>query len=644
MTLLRTRTPSLTTPALLALGAALAVTACSDNLSTGTFPRIELQVQGQNYETDGTVDLPTQATLDVVTNVEIINPGSEDLTIEDIAFDRDPDTSARLKNPQVELEFQGATSGSFPVDIRRGGADSYKFSVRYVPPQKLGLPLTDLSDSVVVIRSNARSRDGKSKVTEIRLTFQFKSEVAIPQVSPSNYVFTNATVAKPERQDFFISNGDGATQSFKILGVALESSTSEFTLIGAPSSGTTVLAPADPGYAEVKFTVQYAPTDDTPDTAAIVVTTDVPGSTTLRVPLSTALSVGSYSLSFDDAKRFDFTNVTQKTSRNVIISSDGPGPMTVKTPHIEPTEARDDYTFKAFIPATTAGGTDTEVTSWPRGLAVGKSIRIEVTFDPPNDGTETANGQIVIPYESPDPGEISIDLFSGAPKSKIVLAPSTQNLYVTGSVSNGDTGTRRVVVYNEGNGPLQLIAAETKSQFGVSEIFQLESAFTATTVPSNGIAFINVTYDLSHLSSSTAVASEYLELTYFDDFTGANETKTFALIAGGANGLELPVASLGQAADYAGYEVGDNVTLVASGSTPGAGTFDSTQKPYVFYVTGKPAGSTVRLNTQSGGPSATFVPDVAGTYTFELVVFSSMSGDLLYSSPATVTFDVAPAP
>lgn len=628
----------------LALGATLALGACGDNFSTGSFPRIELRAQGSTFTEDGMVPLPTQATLDVVVNVEIINPGSSDLTIEDILWDRDPETSARLKNPQVELEFQGASSGSFPVDIRAGGGDSYKFSVRYVPPQKLGLPLTDLSDSVVVIRSNARSEDGKSKVEELRLTFAFQQDVAIPHVSPANYVFTNATVAKPERQDFFISNGDGATLGFEILGVALESATNEFTLIGAPSAGQTVLTPGEPGYAGVKFTVQYAPIDDTPDVATIVVTTDVPGASQLRVALSTALTLGSYSLTYDDPKRFDFTNVTQKTTRNVIISSDGPGAITVKAPHIEPPAARDDYTVKAFIPATTQGGADTEVTSWPRGLAVGRTLRLEVTFDPPNDGTETANGQLLIPYESPDPGEISIDLFSGEPKSKMVLAPSTGNLYVTGDVASGETGTRRVVVYNEGNGPLEIIAAATKAPFGDSVVFQLASAFQPLSVPPNGIAFIDVTYDLSKLGSSTAVVAEHLELTYFDDFTGANEIKTFALIAGGAGGRELPVGSLGQAADYAGHEVGDTVTLNAGASTFGAGTFDATQKPYVFYLTAKPAGSSARLSTQSAGPSASFVPDLAGSYTVELLVFAMANDDLLYSTPVSVTFTVAPAP
>jgi len=634
----------LTATAWLAGAMMLLPPACGGKLELGAFPRIEVRVDDQASSADITVGLPTQAVLDVIKRVDIINPGNAPLTVESIDWARDPDTDVRLKNQHVEIDWQGAIGpNSFPFEVREGGGNPLSFSIRFVPPQKFGQPLLDLSDSVLVIRSNARTSDGNARIAEVRITFTFQQEIAIPRVDPSGYVFTNASLARPERQDFRIVNGDGATKSFRVLDVRLESPSQEFRLLGVPSAGATVLEPNNPGYQAIPFTVEYQPLDDLPKTNAILVETDVTAGGILRVPLSTSLVTGSYSLSYSSPSAFDFTTVFQPETRSVIISSDGPGPITIRTPRIEPEEARGDFSFVGYIPSTTPEGQDTEITGWPRGLDVGRTIRIDVRFQPANDGSDTANGQLIIPYDSPDPGTIVLDLFSGQPKSKLVVAPITDNVYVTGDVTAGQTGTRKIVLYNEGNGPLVLVHGETKSTFGAAQIYSLAGPFDTTSVPVGGVRVIDVAYDLSAVGSTTSTVSEFFELTYYNDFTGQNETRTVGLLAAHHQGLTLPTADPGTSAQYAGMTAGESITLNGGGSTPGGGTFDANQRPYVWYLTAKPGGSMARLNAQTNGPVATFVPDVPGDYTIELVVFSSSGGTLLYSAPASVTITVDPS-
>lgn len=618
-------------------GAAFAA-GCGDSIDTGTFPRIALEIDSQPVSNEDVVYYGQAIQQVIAKTVTVGNVGTKVLKISSIDWAKD-DAGAKLKNQYVEIDWRGSIdANSFPYEIDTGNLKKLTFAVEFTPP--LGRALDDFSPSVLVIKSNALDDLGRQKVEEFRITFSMRQDLAYPRVTPINYRFQNATLAKPESQEFRIYNDDQlATASFRILAVRLETPSQEFTLGGTPSAGTVVLEPGNGGYEDVVFTVTYQPKDNLPDTNAIIIETDVGSSGTLRVPLTTGTTLGSYSLSYSHQDELDFSNVTTKETRSVLISSDGPGPITIKEPHIEPSDARRDFKLTAWIPKTSEAGQDTQITSWPRGLNVGKTLRLDIEYSPQTE-RDTANGQIIVPFENPNPGEISIDIFSGDPKSKIVLAPATGNVSVTGSAVNGDTGTRKVVIYNEGNGPLEVSAAVVKADFDLPpKVWSLPAAFSALTIEPGGVRSIEVAYDLSKISTQSGRVAEYLELTYYDDFTGQSEKKTLGLIAENSGGKANPVASLGQASDYAGATVATALTLSGSGSTAASGTIDA--NAYVYYLTAKPAGSYARLNAQTGA-SATFVPDVAGSYTIELVVYAKDGDYYLFSAPATVTITVAP--
>ncbi len=609
---------------------------CGDKLSIGSFARIEVTVDGNIVEDGGAVGIPQALQLPVPKRVEIINPGNKTLTITGIDWAVDPDSGAKLKNKYVEIDWQGIGSGDlFPRLLADSGADTFGLVVKYTPP--LGYALDDFSDSVLVISSDARSADGKRSVKEVRVTFEMTTDTAAPKVTPANsYTFVNATKAQPERQTFRIYNDPQiATAPFIIEDIRLQTASNEFRLLDLPSANTQVLEPNNAGYADVTFTVEYAPVDETPDTNVLLIETDAGD---LSVQLKTDSQSGSYSLSYDHPSAFDFTHVTSVESRSLQIVSAGPSALTVEEPEITPEEALEDFDLKVYKPATSAAGEETEVTSWPQGLAVGRSLRFEITYSPRADGADTSNGKLEIPYRAPDFDTIVVDLFSGEPKSKIALAPSTNNVYVCGDVTAGDTGSRNVVIYNEGNGPLELVSASIAGKFAGSDpqVWELHSEFSSTSVPVGGLLVLPLDFDLSGLPDTASTAADVLTLEYHDDFTDQVEPKTITLLAAHDNGLPHPVADVGTAADYAGAVVDEVLTVSGAGST-GAAT---TGRPYIWYLTGKPAGSFVMLN-EEGDSSAEFVPDLAGDYTVELVVFAQSGDTLLYSDPASVTITVS---
>jgi hypothetical protein len=629
---------------------AATVAACGDNFGTGTFTQMEVIVENTAFQEEtGSVFIPPAVQQPVFKVVKVVNTGTSPLKVTKVDWAVGAD-GAQLKNPHVDIDWQSTVAGdSFPWTVDPDNINALAFSVKYTPPT-MGAA-TSLEDSVLEIHSNARTTDGRGLKPIVRITFSLRSNAAFPRVTPTNYRFTNATVARPESQDFRIYNDDGATTSFRVLSVRLETPSEAFRLSNVPSGATEIPAPADaaPGQDGVVFTCTYTPTGSGNDQNAILIETDVSSNATLRVPLTTGSNPGSYSLSFDNAgdeskQAFDFTSESTTTSHNVQVTSEGPGPITIKQPRIEPEAARRNFSVKVFAPATQAGQADTEVTAFPRGVNVGRALRVEITFTPTSGGGESANGELIIPYENPNPGEFTIPLFSGNPKGRIVLAPVIGNLSASGSIVNKDKGTRQAVIYNEGNGNLEIRSIAVVSNLAVqppqpAKAWSLGAgAPTSGDIAPNGLLVVPLAYDLSGITSPSGMATDLLKVTYFDDFTGEETEAILGLVAADANENALPTANPGDASAYASARAGTAVTLSGAASSPGGGTFGPDS--FVWFLAGKPAGSRARLNAATAG-AATFLPDVAGAYEVVLIVFSEKDATFLFSAPATVRVNVA---
>lgn len=314
--------------------------------------------------------------------VAIQNDGDGPLRVIDVRWDVDGAGSPR-KNAYVALDLRGA-NGPFPLDLVPGNLDSVVVSVALTPPA--GRPLDDVSDSVLVIESN----DPNARF--VRVTFEVGMGGPTPRVSPERFTFTSATHTRPEVQSFRIYNDSSATDSFAILSVALESPSSELRLSDLPMPGYVVRAPGDPSYQDVIFELTYMPLDNnTDDSNAIIIETDLER---LRVPISTDTVTGSYSLTFSHADELDFGGARQGTTRSVVITSGGPGPLVVRRPFITPQDEVA-FTYIAWLVAAD-GGPDTELVSWPRALAAGGAVRLDVQ----RVGPDGIDGTLVIPVET----------------------------------------------------------------------------------------------------------------------------------------------------------------------------------------------------------------------------------------------------
>jgi hypothetical protein len=629
---------------------------CGNDYSTGSFPRLQVLADEQTIqgEASGEVTFGQALQLPVRKQMQLINPGSKAVTITGIDWRLDEASGLRDVNPFVAIDWRGLVVGesSFPLTIRAGDVvNGVIFDVVYTPP--LNKPLDDFRPSVLVIRSDARTENGSAPIEEVVVSFTMPQKISAPIVNPPNYTYSNATPTKPQTQRFTIANNpDTGTAPFTVTAIDLDGVSNEFVITNLPSLPKVLEAPipGQPQISETTFDVTYTPKSSSETGASINVRvyTDVL-SAPIIVPLSSNTLLGSWEISyFKPAEKFDFTNVNEKACRKANILSLGPGPITVRQPYITPDDAKKTFTFVCYKPATKPGEADVAIDGvtkkYPQALVNGSSIDCEVCFEPPAFGTEPANGEFVIPLDTPAQELLRLPLFAGAPKPKIVVGPASLNISVSGDVATGETGERNLFIYNEGNGNLEIHGLKIQKSFpngAAAEVFSLVSPPSGVlTVPPDGVLLVAIAWDASKIKAGKD-ATESIQVEYYDPFTDQNQTEIWQLIARDSAGGELPVADAGQSADYPDQLVGEPILLDGSASTPGDYSFNTAESPYIWNLVSKPAGSQVGLNV-IGGPIVSVTPDKAGAYRFELVVFSSMGSSYLYSEPVQVQVDVAP--
>ena len=551
-----------------------------------------------------------------------------------------------LKNPYMEIDFRGLlTPNDFPHTIEANG--EMAFDVIFTPP--FGTTLDDFRDSVLVIASDAKRDNGVTEQPLMYINFAVPQKSSDPKVTPANYQFQNATPTKPETQTFTLYNDcELGTAPYTVTNLRFESATNEFKFINEPSLPHEVpVGNPDPSVCNslpaadvLQFAVIYQPVGSGESDNAVLVTIEG-ASGDVRVPLTSGSISGSWELSFEYAEEFDFRNETVQATRSVLLRSAGPGPIQVKEPEIVvPDEAGEDtntFSYECFKPPVTADTTAELITSWPRGLSKDATLRCDVTYTPPVDGSEPPNAELLIPIETPDAEEIRIGLFAGTAKPKLVLGPPTGNISVTADTSLATTGSRKLVIYNEGNGDLSITNVETVGPFGPATLFSVpDSSSVATPVPPNGVRIVDIAWDTASLADPTG-ATETLKVTYFNPYIGGDVEESFGLFLAESGGMDLPTAEISASTETP--TVGETVYLNGF-ELSDPGSLEFTEQSYIWYLTSKPADSQARFNIQ-GGSVQGFTADVPGAYTFELVLLATEGSDFLLSEPADLTLSFA---
>lgn len=610
---------------------------CPSEFAIDENPKIEVAVDGDIMPDDstGTTSFPSAEQLQVVKEVTITNPGDAALTLTSVDWKARSD-GGKEKNAYVELDIGNLT---FPFEIAPNSEQTVELNVIFTPPPGGGA-IDDFSNSILSIASNAKDQLGQNTVPVIEVTFAMTKNACIPLINPPNYTFNNATPTSPENQIFCIEQDPQASGECVINSIALASPSPVYQIVDQPTVGTVLAAPSDPTYEPECFTVRYTPTggDNDPTNNSVLVSIDTQS---LTASLKASSVTGSYSLSHSNAEKFDFSNISVGGEcRSVIVMSEGPGPLKVSEPYIDPVEARPDFKVTGYIPATTPEGTKTTVDSWPRGLAQGKSIEIELCYEPQGSAEDSRNGDLVIPIGTPAAGQIVLDVFAGTPRPFLDIAPKSNAISVSADVTGGETGVRHVVLYNLGNADLEVVGATIRDKFNLADgvVFTIVSPTDfSTPIPAGGLMLMEISYDSSNISLGQTSASEILKITTVNGFTQSEVTDDLLLDLNDTGGVAIPVANPGT---YDNVTVGEPVYLSPAESTAGDGSFPPSSPWARWYLTGKPAGSLAELNAEDDG-IIEFTPDVAGDYTVELAVYSVSGGDYWYSAPASVTLSAS---
>lgn len=602
-------------------------TGCSD-LSKGTRAHIGVHVGDDGlevleYELSSITAGSGQR--DIV-KIQIKNSGDADLQIHSIALlsKNLDDTDV---NPWVEIDWGSFDPQlGFPHTIHPfDSLTVLAVSVIYEPGA--------CDQGVDCKFSNAATLEIKSSDEDkptMHIKLQPPSCQPEPRVEPPKDTFFNATSAKPETKTFQITNiGNCDTTVTKI---DLSAPTTKFSVIQSFPDGQLLKHQYQQDYEPLIFQVKYTPTatSDNDQVTVRVYTSDRPGSP-IEVPLSTKLEKGSFIVSYctTELGYIDFKDVGSQCETCIVnVINEGPASMTIKGIAVPEDEEETHYKLSAELvgnPPQTIQNPKTQAI----GLVEGRSVDIEVEYC---GSLEGLNATLEINYTNPEHGIIEIPMFGGKEKSCFDIAPghAAKPLVMQFHGAASAEITRDFVLYNCGNAPL------TIHEFRFQNAFEQPTEYWSMMDPPAGDLTIGAG-GLQVLTVKMIVTDGEIEpsgVMYIDytDHLGTKIENYGVTLQGVIGSTATPPTAVAESSGDA--VVATQHELIGINSQPGSEGI--AENGYVWYLVAKPAGSQVIVNGGADDPNVKWIPDLPGTYTFELLVHGN-SGDFLYSAPASVS-------
>jgi len=196
-------------------------------------------------------------------------------------------------------------------------------------------------------------------------------------------------------------------------------------------------------------------------------------------------------------------------------------------------------------------------------------LQLEVFYSGTEDGL---NAEMVFEYSGPVPGQLRVPAWGGPPKSRLEFAP--------GTAASPAAVNDRFVIYNVGNGPLDLTSVTLERTGGAEEVLGV------TTIAPFG---------LHHVVLEAVDAPATLRIEY-TDFANNDAVLT-------ADVLPAPVTPPSLTAACPSVRAGDAMVLTAGHKADGS-----------WYLVEKPADSRLVINGVTTGATLRFLPDVPGAY------------------------------
>jgi hypothetical protein len=563
---------------------------------------------------------------------------------------------------------------SFPMELRGVPEDSGL--PEYVRALRLRYtfdPQTDTPDEspVRIVMQFAWKEDPLAPDGVINLEIPVESCSGKLGFKPKTLDFQAATSANPETQEVCLWNDGCGDITIYDIALKTPSPGDVFQLLDVPTDGTVIPPTPENSEGMVCFKAKYAPppvqTGD-PETNFIVILSSDTTQDSVAIPLTTGSCPHSYELNHtdqvDSGKSYiDFSGVVfpETAMKTITIQNTGECPITLNSMQFgKPTDSLS--AGGAYWAEVKKGGTSVGFLGYPGGSALppvvlgqsGQGMSIDIHFEPYEDQELEPT---VVKLNLKTGGGLTftetLDIQAGEPTGELALAPAastasqTQALLSFATASAGASKFRTLTLYNKGLAPVTVTEMTLDNGFGEAPpdfklvddgAHVLAGQFQETTIPGLGLVSIQVEFN----SVSGTFKPTGLIHVWTSEFPlgGADDTP-YQVVLQGISELAgtLPVANPGSSEDYAGHTAGSTVQITGIASTGGdAPIFE---QGYVWWLSAKPEGSAASLNV-TGGPSATFKADVAGTYTANLVVFGVSGSDAFYSDEASVDIVVAP--
>ena len=617
----------------LAVAGLLLFAACGD-LTKGKKPKIEifLGTTGESGQLTYTLAniIPGSQQKDTV-QVSIRNVGDEVLNVSNVRW-LETNEDGTPKNQYVSIEWGGFDPQlGFPRAITNGDFISYlDFKVVYEPLECGAGESCDYSATSTLEVLSDSPDEGR-----ILITFGPPKCLAQPIVSPGKDTFFNATPTSPETKTFQIINE--GTCPTTVDDLRFKGPTNVFTLErqGSWPNGTT-LDPQNEGGQPLVFKVKYQPTfTSTSDNATVQVLVSNQ-STPIEVPLATKLEAGAFEISHNcggDKAKLDFTaNDGGCETCTVVLHNIGPASMQVTGAEFSEDPDETHYSCEFVLPENPGQPLPCDKTV---GRGAGSSLDINVTYCGSLNGL---NATLAINYNNPGNGTAMLPAFGGKPKPCFDFSPgdAASPLPMQWIATQNVEKTRPFYIYNCGNADLQVDSFRFEDAFGLGNPSEYFSHVGGDAPPFTVAAGAIYSGQVQLLVTDNEIEPTGVMYIDYTDGTGAQVTDYGVSVKGHINPAGTPpVAKPTSGGDAT---VSQQHTLVGIDSEPGSEGI--AEKGYVWFLVSKPAGSQVIVNGGPGLPVRSWVPDVAGKYTFGLMVHGN-SGDFLYSDVATLDVTAA---
>jgi hypothetical protein len=352
-----------------------------------------------------------------------------------------------------------------------------------------------------------------------------------------------------------------------------------------------------------------------------------------------------------EARCVDFSQViveNESCTKIVKMWNDGEGTVRSNRPLVNVTAGTDNpyqvrwYRLGATQEAACGEVSGEEITDPQFTItAANQPVNVAVTYTAP--GSKGVNGDLVFDYWAPFKGQEIVRLCGGVKKGELGVAPPLQQPLIFFAPSGGKA-SKTVVIMNKGNEVLSLKGFEIKpANVGEPQKFTIKTQVSAAQMELAPLQLLPLEIEFDG-DYDGGVLNAFLYIRYVEPLIDLEQEATVQLRGqNNFDGIDLPVANAGSPGDYTGARVGDALVLNGGSSIGGSFPIPGTSG-YTWFVYSKPLTSTVFLNTGAGPAQVSFIPDVAGDYSFRLVVLSGdpATGYAYASDEASISFRVNP--